>query len=734
MGYVSTSYQVRDNFVKRIMENYFSLSILPKNKFMKFRGPIFFSILAVGLLVAAYLPQEDSAEKEAVLIRTILNGLNQLHYKPITVNNEFSQKVYDQYLDQMDGNRRFLTARDVAILDTYKNQLDDEALGGTYEFFDQSLSLLNAGLEKTQGFYREILKQPFDFAVNEKIELDGEKRGFAENDEALNDYWRKYLKFETLTRVNDALEEEKEKGEEAQKKSFDDIEKEAREDVLEMFDRWYERMFKLKREDRLSFYLNTITSIYDPHTNYLKPIDKENFNIRFSGRLEGIGARLQTDGDFTKVVDVVVGGPAWKGKELEENDLILKVAQGKGDNKEDAVDIKGMVLDDVVQKIRGKKGTNVTLTVKKVDGTVKDIIITRDIVIMEERFAKSLIMEGEEGEKIGYLYLPSFYADFENRDGRFCAKDVAAELEKLKEQNVDGIIFDLRNNGGGSLRDVVKMSGFFIEEGPIVQVKSRGREPEVLMDVDDRVQYDGPLVVMVNQNSASASEILAAALQDYGRAVIVGSKSTFGKGTVQRFIDLDRTIRGFNDIKPLGEIKLTTQKFYRINGGSTQLKGVVPDIVLPDSYQYIKTGEKQEEYAMEWTEIKPVAFSQKVTSLDNLEAVKEMSAARVDGNPVFQKVLENAKRFKKQRDLSAYPINLEGYQAFETAQEEEAAKYKDIMKDVVNQNVKNLTVDLPALEADESKRERNKNWVESVSKDVYIKETLSIMHDLITIK
>lgn len=709
-------------------------SIFPKNNYMKLRGSIFFSILVVGLLVAAYFPQADNAEKEAVLIRTIINGLNQLHYQPQKIDNEFSQNVFKEYLDQIDSGRRFLTARDVTILETYKNQLDDEALKGTYDFFNTSLELLNAGLEKTQAYYREILQTPFDFTVKEDIELDGEKRDFAKNDEELKDYWRKYLKYETLTRVNDALEEQEEQGEEAEQKSFEQIEEEAREDVLELFDRWYERMLKLDREDRLSFYLNTITSIYDPHTNYLKPIDKENFNIRFSGRLEGIGARLQTDGDFTKVVDIVVGGPAWKGKELDENDLILKVAQGKGDSKEEAVDIKGMVLDDVVQMIRGKKGTIVTLTVKKVDGTVKDISITRDIVIMEERFAKSLILDGVEGERVGYLYLPSFYADFENRDGRFCSKDVAAELEKLKENNVDGIILDLRNNGGGSLRDVVKMTGFFIEEGPVVQVKSRGREPEVLMDADDRVQYDGPLIVMVNQNSASASEILAAALQDYGRAVIVGSKSTFGKGTVQRFVNLDRTIRGFQELKPLGEIKLTTQKFYRIDGGSTQLRGVEPDIVLPDSYQFIKTGEKQEEYAMEWTEIDAVDYQQNVTQLNNLTALNENSAQRVSNNPTFQKILDNARRLEKMRDLSVYPIQLDEYQEYELAQEKEASKYKDLMSAVVNDNVRNLEVDLPSIHADESKNERNKNWIESVSKDVYINETIKIMHDLITLK
>ena len=371
-------------------------------------------------------------------------------------------------------------------------------------FFDRATELNVAALERAQGFYREILAEPFDFSRNEFVELDGDKRDFEADEDALREFWRKYLKYETLERFADGIESREEGDEDFVGKSDEELEAEAREEVLDMFDRWFERLNRLDREDRMSNYLNAITSVFDPHTNYYKPIDKENFDIRFSGRLEGIGARLMTEGDYTQVSDIVVGGPAWKGRELEENDIIIKVAQ----DGEEPVDIKGMVLDDVVQLIRGDKGTIVHLTIEKVDGTQMEISITRDIVILDERFARSLIMDGAApGESIGYIYLPSFYADFEDRNGRHCADDVEVEIEKLKAAGVDGIILDLRNNGGGSLRDVVKMSGFFIERGPIVQVKSRNYEPEVLMDVNPEVQYDGPLVVMVNNFSASASEI-----------------------------------------------------------------------------------------------------------------------------------------------------------------------------------------------------------------------------------
>lgn len=663
-------------------------------------------------------------------MQAVLSGFGQLHYQPKDINDDFSSQIFDFYLDQVDGGRRFLTQEDIAKLEGYRTSIDDQAQAGQFEFFDASVQMLEAALDKTQGYYREMLEMPFDYETNEFIELDGDKKPFAQHDDELEEYWRKYLKYETVERIVNKTKEEEKKGEEEAPKSFEEIEQESREEVLEFLDDWYGRMRKLKREDRLSVYLNTFTHIFDPHSEYYQPIDKENFNIRFSGRLEGIGATLRTEDDYTKVVRIVVGGPAWKQKELEENDVILKVKQ---EDEDEPKDIAGMVINDVVQLIRGDKGTKVTLTVKKIDGSVKDITITRDVVVLEEQFAKSLILEGEEGseERIGYILLPSFYADFQNKNGRFCSTDVAAEIEKLKAKNVDGIILDLRYNGGGSLRDVVKMTGLFIEKGPIVQVKSRISDPEVLKDSDSRVQYDGPLVVMVNSYSASASEILAAALQDYGRAVIVGSPSTFGKGTVQRFIDLDRTIRGFNELKPLGEIKLTTQKFYRVNGGSTQLRGVTPDIILPDNFFYIKTGERDREYAMEWTEIYPVEYDQDVLEVDNISKLRSRSEKRIEENEAFQKILANAKRVEQQREESAYPIGLEAYREMREKRQQQADEFDGVMDQVVLENISNLEEDLPGIQADESKKARNDEWLESVSKDIYIKETLAIMHDMI---
>lgn len=696
---------------------------------MKNRGLLLSLAFAVALFFAFY-PPVDNAQKEAALIESILTDINYYHYKPLEINDEFSEKVYGLFLERLDGGRRWLTRADLNHLKAWRTELDDEARQGTFSFLDLAIKLQEAGIEKTKAWYREILAHPFDFTGQDVYETSNEKRPFAKDDAELRKYWEQSLKWETMTRLADKLRS-KEKGDEDFKdKTYEELEVEARKDVLKVFDNWYNRLGKRKRSDHVSMYLNAFTNIFDPHTEYYEPIDKQNFDIGMSGRFEGIGARLQTDGEATKVTEIIVGGPAWKDGKLEKNDRILKVAQG--DNPE-WIDITGMVINDVVQLIRGEKGTKVRLYVKKADGGNEEIVITRDVVITSESFAKSLLIDSPNGEKIGYLRLPKFYADFQHRNGRRCASDVKIELEKLKKAGVDGIVLDLRSNGGGSLRDVVKMSGFFVEQGPMVQVKSRNRTPEVLTDDDPAVIYSGPLIVMVNQFSASASEILAAALQDYGRAIIVGTgNSTFGKGTVQRFFDLDQVVRGNAQLKPLGNVKLTVQKFFRVNGGSTQLKGVTPDIVLPDTWLYVETGEKEEDFPMEWTQIAPVKYSQNVFSLNGLPEIREKSAARVRNDKVFQAIYDRAKAIREQRDNTRHLLNLEAYRAEDEAWEAASDEYQALFDQEVLPNVHNLPEDLPQFDEDESKKARNEEWIKGVKKDVYLKETLHIMHDLIS--
>lgn len=708
---------------------------------MNIKGPFFFSILIIGVFVASYLPNINSEHKESVLMQTILGGVKQLHYSPDEINDSFSKEVYDLYIDRIDSGRRWFTTSDLAQLEQWRSKIDDGIVNPNYDFFDLSVELKKNGLKKAESFYKEILAEPFDFTKMEDVELDGDKKEFANNDAELREYWRKNLKYDVMNSLsaklekqekaqedeNADVEEEGEKEEPVEIKTKEELEKEARKDVLKRYEDWFERLNDERRTDYLSHYLNAITNVFDPHTSYYLPKDKENFDINMSGTLEGIGARLQTQEEYTKVISIVPGGPAWKGKELEVEDLIMKVTQGGGDTD----DVTDWRIDDVVAKIRGKKGTDVILTVKKVDGSIKDVKITRDVVILDEGYAKSAVIDYEGIEDVGYIKLPRFYADFNRKGGKSCFVDVAKEIEKLNARGVNGIILDLRNNGGGSLRDVVKMSGLFIEEGPIVQVKSRDRKPEVLEDEDPRVQYDGPLIVMVNQFSASASEILAAAMQDYKRAVIVGAKSTFGKGTVQRFYDLDNAIRGNDELKPLGEVKLTIQKFYRVNGGSTQLRGVTPDIILPDNFTYIKTGEQDHEHAMEWSEIPAVMHTQKAYKMSNLNTLKKNSEARVASSEVFQKVIENANRLKRQQDKTSFPLNFEEYQKMEEMIEKEASQFKDIFTPIEALEIENLAIDLEAINADDGKKARNDDWLESLKKDSYIEETMMIMKDMV---
>jgi carboxyl-terminal processing protease len=700
---------------------------------MKIRNAFLMTAVASVALMAAFCPKATPADKETVLLQKMTEVMNQLHYAPQTPNDEFSKKVWKLFLDRVDGGRRFFTQKDIDELKPFETFVDDQMKAQDFSFFNKAYDLLNVGMGKAETYFNEAIAMPIDFNTNESVELDGEKKPYAKDDAELKDMWRKLVKYQVMTTLVNKLEE-KEKGKADYKdKSEAELQKMALTETNKTYSDYFKRIKKQKRSDRFADYLNAIANVYDPHTEYFEPIEKQNFDIGMSGRLIGIGARLQTDleTDYTKISDIIIGGPAWKQGDLKEGDLVMKVAQAD----KDPVDIAGMDINDVVKLIRGQENTEVRLTVKtKADGKTKVITIIREEVIVGEEFAKSLIIQNEkDSEKIGYIKLPKFYADFDKDDGRQCAEDVEKEVDKLKKAGVKGIILDLRNNGGGSLRDVVKMSGLFIEEGPIVQVKNRYDKPDVLNDTDPTVQYNGPFVVMVNEFSASASEILAAAMQDYGRAIIVGTP-TYGKGTVQRFFDLDRALAGNQDVKPLGQIKITIQKFFRVNGGSTQLKGVTPDIILPDNYMDVNVGEKDNEHPMAWTQIQPVKFTQEVVDFrKNLSKISDYSRKRVAANETFKLIADNAKRIKTQRDESTYSLNIKNYREFEKKQKEISKKYSDAHKPIEGFMADNLGEDLSALTAsnDSSKMIRNTEWLKDVKKDVQLYETLMIMKDMI---
>ena len=668
------------------------------------------------------------------------------------INDELSVVIFDKYIEALDSRKRFLTQEEVDELAQFRDKIDDQIKIKTFEMFEMSNELIEKGIQRGQRIYESIDVSALDLTSNDKVNLDYENRERPKNEKALKKYWEQLITYDIISKVETKIDKQVQKlqammlvppavdtaavnseKEPYVEKNRNELIAEAIEDHTKNYKKWFKRLNKQRRSDRFEQYLNAVTHQSDPHTTYFNPKKRDDFNINMGGKLEGIGARLQADDDFIKIVSIVPGGPIWKTKKAEADDLIIAIQQ---EGEDEVLNLYGMRLDDVVSKIRGKKGTVITLTIRKKDGSEILLAIERDEVITEETLAKSLIIDKVGSiENIGYIKLPKFYSSFEKKGGNSCAKDVASEIEKLKTVNVNGIILDLRNNTGGSLNDVVEMSGLFIKEGPIVQVKPRTRDAYVHRDKNPDVLYDGPLMILVNKYSASASEIIAAAMQDYKRAVIVGSTSTYGKGTVQRFYDLDRAFKGAEDYKPLGSLKMTTQKFFRINGGSTQLIGVTPDIVLPDNYQYMDVGEKEYDHAIKWTEIDPVEYSQDVALLDHIDEVAATSKKRVDKNDKFTKVLANAERIKKYRDNSTYSLNIDQFIKEMDQREEDSEQYKDLYDtDIASLKISNLKVDMDNINFDESKQARNQDWLDGMKKDFYLEEALSIMKDMIRLE
>lgn len=682
-----------------------------------------------GLFLIGFSSNTDDLRRE-MLIKVINFALNSGHYHPADINNDFSEKAFGLYIERIDFGKRFFIKSDVETLSKFKRDLDDEMKESTFNFFDQSVAILDKRIKETEKYYQEILNVPFDFTVNESFEFDTEKLDYAASQSALKDRWRQSLKYETLAYLIDLTEEQEkaaEKSDTVTIKSFTELEKESREKVMKRYDDLFHRLLKLDQEDRLNTYINSLVNVFDPHTEYFPPKDKENFDIRFSGQLEGIGAQLTQKNAYIEVNHIVPGSPSWKDGELEVGDLILKVAQGD----EPFVDVVDMRLDEAVQLIRGKKGTKVRLSIKKIDGTVKELSLIRDVVVLEDTYAKSAIIDDRPtGKKFGYIKLPSFYVDFGNPNGRNCYDDIKKEIEKLKQQGISGIVFDLRDNGGGSLDDVVKIAGLFIKDGPMVQAVGSKGIKKTLRDSDPEIQYGGPLVVMVNSISASASEIFAAAIQDYNRGLIIGGNSTYGKGTVQNFTELDRMIpKKPSDMEGLGSLKMTVQKFYRINGGATQLKGVVPDIVMPDYYNYMDYNESKADFAMPWDEIAPLVYNPWDLSFDKTY-IEDISEKRIKNDSIFNLVEENGERMEKLRDSTLFSLNFDKFKAEIDRRELEGKKFERIGKDTLNMVVKILNADLPEVEADTSKKARIDAWILGLKKDVYLVEAANILKDI----
>ena len=687
-------------------------------------------VLSGIALVALYgfaLANTSSPEKDKLLIEIMAYVLERGHYDPETIDDSFSENVFMNYLESMDGQHRFYIQADVNNFNQFKTKIDDQIKESKLDFFDYSYKKYIQRQQQIKAFYKPLLDRPFDFSLEEEMNLDYEKMRYAASLSELKNVWLKYFKLSTLGVYADKKEEELKKFElDSTYVVLTDvvIEEQARAITKENMDLFFEVREDLERKDYFSIYLNAIATQFDPHTYYFAPQEKDRFDASISGKFEGIGARLQKKNQEVRIIEVISGGPVWRDQLLEEEDVIMKVAQ----ENQEPVDITGMRLDDVVKLIKGPKGTTVYLTGKHVDATVEVIPITRDIVELEDAFAKSSIIT-KENKKFGVIHLPKFYVDFNDYGERNAASDVKKEIEKLKSENVEGIILDIRGNGGGSLQTVVDMTGFFIKDGPVVQVKSTGGKKQVLKDTDPSVSWDGPLVLMVNEFSASASEIIAAALQDYKRAVIIGSKQTFGKGTVQNVVDLNQIISS-NTHGDLGALKITTDKFYRINGGSTQLEGVKSDIVFPGRYSYIETGEQAQDNPLSWDQISPADY-QTWNASGNFDFVVEQSKKRIESNSYMMLIDEQAQWIKSQQYDDMYSLNYENYSKERKLRIEETAKYDQLDDFKSSFTLQAPKLDIPALEKDADLKERRIRWEEGLEKDIYLFEAVNVLEDLI---
>ncbi len=713
------------------------------------------TIVPTALSTNSAYAKEAKAAKESKdprrekLIGNILkNALETYHYRALKINDEVSQKAFQQYLKKIDGSKQFLTKQDIKDLEAFQFQMDDEMVTGDYTLIEKALEVLKKRTALAESLRKETFKKQFDFNGNEQVEVDPEKREWAKDENILKENWKLVFKQATLNKYLSLIDEQSDKPKNGKKpakpakklppvKKLTDAEMRAKahESVSKRFQKIFDRLAKEDRDDQLDNFYNAVTAVFDPHTTYLPAKKKEDFDIDITGKLEGIGAVLQEDGSYIKVVQIVPGGPAWRQKDLEADDVILAVAQGSGES----VDLTDMKVDDAVRYIRGKKGTEVRLTVKKVDGTRKIVPIIRDEIEVAASFAKSSVLQYKETDaKVGYIQLPKFYRDFESSQIN-CTDDVKKELERLKKANVDAVILDLRNNGGGALEDARLMSGLFLGKGPVVQVKDHTGKIEVLENDDPNVFYDGPLIVLINRFSASASEILAGAMQDYGRAVIIGGDFSHGKGTVQAVLNLNQGPLLSMFGPTMGALKVTIQKFYRVTGASTQYKGVTSDVILPDLFSYVESREKDLEYSLPWDQIKAQPFSKWNKFSYNLPQLKDKSAARVKVNARFNKLSRNLDYLNKKKKDTLVSLNLKQVQA-EDIQNKKMAEELKMDEENKNLLVSNFEDSLKAHEnirAGDMKKwakdfeQRKEEWVKSLRQDVVLEESVMVANDIV---
>jgi carboxyl-terminal processing protease len=700
-----------------------TIKFMLSKKVLPFVLPV---IAILVLLVANSWGKEktEPATRYQKILTSVGEWLEQGHFSPKKLDDVFSKQVFNKFISDVDPDKNIFLQPDIDNLKKLENQVDNEIRTGKSEIVPAVDAIYKVRLDEAEKAAMSILEKPMDFTVKETFNPDREKANWPKNEAERSDVWRKKIKYMILDRYADAIEV-RNKNKDSAYKADTTLERESRDRVRKIYERSFKRLrTKFGLDDKFNLYVNTIAETMDPHTEFFPPVEKRSFDEMMSGHFFGIGAQLQENDGNIKIVALITGSPAQKSGEIQVNDIIVKVAQGS----EEPVDITGLEVTDAVKLIKGKKGTEVRLTMKKSDGTIKNVTLIRDEIVQEEAFARSAVVN-RNGHKIGYIYLPDFYADFENPNGANCARDVANELVKLKAENVEGVIMDLRYNGGGSLPDVIKMVGLFIPDGPVVQVKDRYGDASVYRDKDKSVLYDGPLAVMINEYSASASEIFAGAIQDYGRGIIVGSTS-YGKGTVQRNVSLDPNAGVFGTASDLGSLKLTIQKFYRISGASNQLKGIEPNVSLPDNFEFTDSKEKNDPNALPWDTIPGAAY----TPWPNAGAytpVEKEYQAKINSDSNFQGIRKNA-QWLSQVSKKELSLNLADYQQLQK-QIKAAVKQSESLQTLKEPLAINFiqSDDDRIAKMDKEKAERFRTWLKNLKNDIYLDQTAGMMTQVI---
>ena len=670
----------------------------------------------------------ETDDKDGLVIQLITYVLDQAHYLDKEIDDNFSEEVFETFIENIDPYKRYFYSSDYKDFSKYKFSIDDSFKNPDLTFFNLVHDRFIKRISETKLIYKKILSTPFNFTKEEQFNLDIDEMEYVNNETELYDRWRRLLKIYVIENYHDEIKDDQRKLEKDPKfsiRSNAEIEKTVRLELSETMDESYRVLQEeLQRQDWFSIYINSFVSQYDPNTSYLDPDSRDRFDVDISGNYAGIGAMLRKKIDKVEITEIISGGPAWRDNSLEKGDAILKVRQ---ENEDEALSILGMRLSEAVKLIKGKKGTNVYLTVKKVDGNVSEISIKRDIVLLEETYIKSSIVSKSD-LKYGVINIPKFYIDFDNQSNRDAAKDLRLEINRLKEEGVKGLVIDLRNNGGGSLKTVVDMAGMFIKNGPVVQVKYFDKEKQILSDRDRSILWNGPLVILVNEGSASASEILAAAMQDYKRAIVIGGNQTWGKGTVQVVFPLNRMVRG-NTNGDLGALRYTTQKYYRINGGSVQLEGVKSDINVPYRYKYLDFGEKDSDNPMQWDEIGKADYSTWQSNFDFDQAI-EKSKIRMENNNYLKLVDENAKWIKSVRDNKIVNLNYDDFKEEIKKNSLETEKFKSLNEYSMDYTFNSLPYEINLISGDSVLGMKRDRWHKSLSKDIYIEEALNVLSDL----